>query len=347
MNNTIKVGFPLEADMPISTMVHHKDIVCTLHKHTLDLMFSLPLIQKHLLPAILDWDMKIPITVFIDQDAKEWIKESDVMRHHPEFYGPDSYEFAYLLDDIEDTKMKLFGMISRFRKTATQQFSGLTPTYLDEGTIQSFIQLKFDEICFNTRDLSMFVKIANSHSIVCETIKPIKPGCPDFLNFLLDCNYGKAISDCVKLNGDNHCLMGDSLLIRDNVGLSKPELLSKLFDFVYVIDGGDSVKIGTSRNPTKRLADFQSSSKFKLVSFFLCRKEDKVEVYCLRKFKQYKKNGEFFDISCMEDVIQCLRSLSLIEIKGQEIHKCKRLIGPNPFKNTSLLDEFMPKNRRS
>ncbi len=346
MSNTIKAGFNLKPGIPASSMVHHENVICTISEHTCDLLFSLPSLEEHLLPMILEDDMGSPVLIFVDQNGGEWIKESDVVRNGMDRLWRD-YGFSRLMDDIDATKIKLFSMLPRFDEPTAQRFSGLTPTYLDEDTIQSFIELSFNEIVLNTRDLSMFVKIANSHSIVCKTIKPIKPGRPYFLNFLLDCSYGKAISDCVKVNGDNHYLMRGSLLVHDNLGLSKPELLSKLFDFVYVIDGGDSIKIGTSKDPVKRLADFQSSNKFKLVSFFLCRKEDKVEVCCLRKFKQHKKNGEFFNTSCIGDVLQYLQSLSLIEIKGQDIRKCKQLIGPNPFKDTSLLYEFMPKNRRS
>lgn len=44
--------------MPISTMVHHEDIVCTINKYTADLFFSLPTIKEYLLPMILEDSQK-------------------------------------------------------------------------------------------------------------------------------------------------------------------------------------------------------------------------------------------------------------------------------------------------
>jgi len=98
--------------MPISTMVHHEDVVCTINKYTADLFFLLPTIQKHLLPMLLEDDISFPVIVFVDEHGREWVKESDVIRGGLERLT-EGYGFSGLMDDIDDTKNKLLSLLHK------------------------------------------------------------------------------------------------------------------------------------------------------------------------------------------------------------------------------------------
>src|SRR5690606_5560487 len=72
---------------------------------------------------------------------------------------------------------------------------------------------------------------------------------------------------------------------------------------VYFIKhiGVDGVKIGCTKedNPSKRLRSFNTYSPngVELIDYFKCKNYNEVEEKIHAKYKSYRMNGEFFDIS--------------------------------------------------
>jgi len=364
MNNAIKVGFLLEADMPVSTMVYHKDVVCTLHKHTLDLMFSLPAIQEHLLPIILEYDMKIPVTVFSDQNTQEWVKESDVMRHHQEFYGSGSHEFAYLLDDIEDTKMKLFKLIPIKEKVNLEDVKAEYKLLREE--LNSIIS---NEIIANSAHVPVSENLSLSLSIMGNKSISLHNKHSSYSDlFGIDTRIGASvfngyiedIKNTIELYKEaatrKGLIMQNRLFLENYDGLDglRPSYDGKSifkdnFEFVYIFKCGEKfIKIGVSSNPYRRLSDFNDVFGLQIESFYLCLKSDRVEPICHRHMISYHMSGEFFNFNGIDKAKEFLRHKCIIEFNSAgDPSRCDKLNGTIPFKDFRELCNKFIKNKKS
>lgn len=88
----------------------------------------------------------------------------------------------------------------------------------------------------------------------------------------------------------------------------KVETLEKEKDFVYIITEarGEQIKIGCSNNPEKRLKQLQYNYPSELVLYKTIYGSYKFEGMLHSKFKDHRKQGEWFDAIILPDVIKIM-----------------------------------------
>ena len=312
MNNTIKSGYPLETDMPISTMVHHEDVVCTINKYTADLLFSLPTIKEHLLPMILEDDISFPVIIFVDEHGGEWIKESDVIRGGLERLTGD-YEFSWLMDDIDDTKKKLLSLLSKVNETKLVSFESLQPILLDklcklkDAAIKSATNPDVDDLdeCLRIIDKSEIVhSIYSFYDFPFFSDRDIVP-------------ITKEIERIGEIAETSVIKIGHLLVNIDAGGKDCKKIFGSLYEFVYIFDIGDKIKIGKSANPYRRITDFPDVFGLKLDSFFLCDKSKIIETKSHYFARESALSGEYFKKDCMKDTRSFLEGKSILSFDAK------------------------------
>lgn len=310
MNNTIKAGFRLKQGIPISNMVHHENVICTISKHTCDLLFSLPSVEKHLLPMILEDDMGSPVFVFVDQNGEEWIKESDVVRNGVGRLR-EGCEFELLMDDIDDTKIKLFGMLSKRRMhTFSQLQDMLIAKY---GSLREVAEANSSP---DKSDIDSWVNLCRNSSLI-DSIYLMKPSM---------FNFGQEEADEISeilhylhdyLDESKLILVEGKLVNTKCSGSYKSKMFNAIYEFVYIMDFSDKIKIGRSTNPFRRLSDFNRAFLGSIRSFYLCEKSKSLESKTHREFSRSVVSGEFFSTSILEEVEEYLGKNSLLSFDAK------------------------------
>jgi len=338
MNDTIRAGYPVEVDMPISTMVRHEDVVCTISKYTADLLFSLPTVEKYLLPMILEDDIGFPVIIFTDAHGGRWVKESDVIRGGLERMTGD-YEFSGLMDDIDATKTKLIEMLIIADKTKPISFDDLQPLLLDklcrlkDAAIRNAVTLDPDNLdeCLSIISTSNIV-----HSIF------------SFYNFPFFSDRDipwitKDIERISKISEDSVIEIGHLLVDTDSGGKDRKKVFSSLYEFVYIFDVGDKVKIGKSANPYRRLSDFHDGLGLKLNSFFLCEKSKVIETKAHYLAIGSVVSGEYFKSDCKESVKEFLGENSILSFDSRGVVTRDNAFYGSTIKRFSDLSDFIKK----
>lgn len=346
MSNTIKAGFRLKPEIPTSNMVYHENVICTISEHTCDLFFSLPSLEKHLLPMILEDDMGSPVFIFVDQNGEEWIKESDVIRNGMDRLWRD-YEFSGLMDDIDATKIKLFGLISREEKLedVKSEYESIKQNLC---LITSKILTSNPIVC-PSEDISLSLSVMDKKSIP--------------LTVTFDCllddayigvgglkrkiEYTKALISLYEKAATRKGLsMKNRLFLEDYNGLEAlfpcrcaRNFFKESFEFVYIFKNNDKLmKIGVSSDPYRRLRDFNDIFGLQVESFYLCLKSDVLESSCHKHMASDHVSGEFFNLSGLSKAKEFLRQNGIIEFDSSGMpFACERLKGPIPFSSFNEL----------
>jgi hypothetical protein len=337
MNNTIKAGFHLKSWLPVSSMVHHEDVVCTISEHTCDLLFSLPSLEKNLLPMILEDDMGSPVFIFVDQNYREWIKESDVIRNGMDRLHGD-YRLESLMDDIDATKIKLFGMLPMANKTKPVSFDDLQLSLLDK--LRRLRESATTKTIPDAYILDEWLLIISKSHIIYSIYSVYDfpffsdndiPAITRDIAWISEIDPSKVISI-------NHLMINTGAK-----GEDCKKVFSSLYEFVYIFDIGDKIKIGKSANPYRRITDFHAAFGLKLDSFFLCDKSKTIETKSHYFAVGSALSGEYFKRDCIDDVRGFLEEKSILSFDAKGIVYKDNTPNGSSVKRFSDLSDFIKK----
>lgn len=286
---------------------------------------------------ILEDDMGSPVFIFVDQNGKEWIKESDVVRN-----GIDkllgNYEFALLMDDIDETKIKLFGMLPKVSKTKKISFNDLQPILLDK--LCKLKEVATTKANPDTNDLDEWLIIINKSQII-ESIYSIYNfpffGDNDIPNITRDIEWINKI-DPNKVTRINHLMINT-----DAKGKDCKKIFGSLYEFVYIFDIGDKIKIGKSANPYRRITDFPDVFGLKLDSFFLCDKSKIIETKSHYFAVGSVLSGEYFKKECIDGVRSFLEGNSILSFDSKGVVYKDNTPKGSRVKRFSDLSDFIKK----
>lgn len=338
MSNIIKAGFNLKPGIPTSNMVHHENVICTISEHTCDLLFSLPSLEKHLLPMILEDDMGSPVFIFVDQNGGEWIKESDVIRNGFDRLW-EGCEFEFLMDDIDATKTKLIEMLIIADKTKPISFDDLQPVLLDKLCRLKDAAIR-NAVTLDPGNLDECLSIISTSNIVHSIFS--------FYNFPFFSDRDipwitKDIERISKISEDSVIEIGHLLVDTDSGGKDRKKVFSSLYEFIYIFDVGDKVKIGKSANPYRRLSDFHDGLGLKLNSFFLCEKSKVIETKAHYLAIGSVVSGEYFKSDCKESVKEFLGENSILSFDSRGVVTRDNAFYGSTIKRFSDLSDFIEK----
>lgn len=104
---------------------------------------------------------------------------------------------------------------------------------------------------------------------------------------------------------------GYLVLERKNKRDEQFKILSELFDIVYIMKRGDKVKIGKTKNLKDRIRSVSTTSNdTKILSAYLCIKDQNVENLAHRQFHSYRLSGEWFSLSKLPLYMKFLKEKS-------------------------------------
>ncbi len=337
MNNTFKTRIELEKSIPTSSMVGHEKVTCTVEKHTIDLLFLLQDVENHLLPMILEDDLGVAVVIFVDQDGGEWVKQSDVVRNAIDRMG-DSYEFAHLMDDIESSKLKILKMFRNQETIPPPSFEKL-----QQVLIAKLAELSLASESYQMPDVN---NIEGYLSIVrnCKIIDSIYDwvGFPFFGDRDIP-SIQREISVLNNISKSGVANIKQMIVNTLSKGFDRVKIFNEVYEFVYIFDIGDKIKIGKSANPYRRIADFHDIFGFRLDSFFLCDKSKIIETKSHYFAIGSILSGEYFKKDCMDGVRTFLEENSILSFDSKgSVYKDNSLNGSN-IKRFSDLSDFIKK----
>lgn len=112
-------------------------------------------------------------------------------------------------------------------------------------------------------------------------------------------------------------LVGGKLVNTNCSGSYKSKMFNAIYEFVYVMDFGDKIKIGRSANPFRRLSDFNQAFLGSIKSFYLCEKSKSIENKAHCEFSRSVMSGEFFSTSITSEAEEFLSKNSLLSFDSK------------------------------